>query len=294
MIRSTTIHAAKIAALLCGLLLASCATPPPSPGERLHHAEQLAQERAWRALRIDAGAFALTGFTPARIHPADELAIYIEGDGFAWISSEQPSPDPTPLRPIGLQLALAQPDGNAAYLGRPCQYGAADKKPCAQKYWTGSRFAPEIIDASNAAIDVLKERFGARRLTLVGYSGGGAVAALLAARRNDVYRLVTVAGNLDHRAWTSQLRLSPLAGSLNPADFRDALGAVQQWHFVGAQDRVMPASIANAFANGFPRDGKPVIRIIPDYDHQCCWARDWVSLWRSIDGGAPDRAVIGD
>jgi hypothetical protein len=59
-----------------------------------------------------------------------------------------------------------------------------------------------VISASNQAVDALKQRYGAQEIVLVGYSGGGAVAALVAARRTDVVRLVTVAGNLDHLAWT--------------------------------------------------------------------------------------------
>ncbi|GAB2181920.1 hypothetical protein DLREEDagrD3_21430 [Denitratisoma sp. agr-D3] len=51
-------------------------------------------------------------------------------------------------------------------------------------------------------------QLGARRLTLVGYSGGA--AALLAARCSDVVRLVTIAGNLDHRAWTRYHHITTL------------------------------------------------------------------------------------
>jgi hypothetical protein len=49
------------------------------------------------------------------------------------------------------------------------------------------------------------------------------VAALVAARRTDVDRLVTVAGNLDPTAWAVYQHIQPLTGSLNPADEVDAL-----------------------------------------------------------------------
>ena len=131
------------------------------------------------------------------------LTVYIEGDGLAWRTRSIPSTNPTPIDPVGLKLALAHPLGNAAYLARPCQYvGGHTARGCDQSYWTNKRFAREVIESSNEALTTLKLEFGARHLQLVGYSGGGAVAALLAAKRDDVIRLVTVAGNLEHLAWT--------------------------------------------------------------------------------------------
>jgi pimeloyl-ACP methyl ester carboxylesterase len=63
----------------------------------------------------------------------------------------------------------------------------------------------------------LKQRSGSTRLTLVGYSGGGTIAVLLAARRSDVAEVITVAANLDVGYWTQRDGLSPLTGSLDPA-----------------------------------------------------------------------------
>ena len=93
-----------------------------------------------------------------------------------------------------------------------------DRRSCVQKYWTGYRFALEVIEASNITVSQLKARYAADNIRLVGYSGGGAVAAFIAARRNDVVQLVTVAGNIDPAAWTKRHRMSQLSGSLNPAD----------------------------------------------------------------------------
>jgi hypothetical protein len=49
------------------------------------------------------------------------LTVYIEGDGFAWLSRSQASYDPSPLNPVGLELALRHPLGESAYLARTCQ-----------------------------------------------------------------------------------------------------------------------------------------------------------------------------
>jgi pimeloyl-ACP methyl ester carboxylesterase len=181
-----------------------------------------------------------------------------------------------------LRLALAQPTGNVVYLARPCQFVDTDAPGCAQRYWTEARFAPEVVGATGQAIDVLKRHAGARRLMLVGYSGGGAVAALVAARRDDVERLVTVAGNLDHRTWAAFHHLSPLTESLNPADEVDALRRIPQLHFVGSRDTVIPPRQAVDFAALFPAGQRPMIRVEAGFDHRCCWAEQWKNLWRFV------------
>src|SRR3546814_2839304 len=63
--------------------------------------------------------------------------------------------------------------------------------------WTSARFSDGVIVSMSDALDRLKEEAGASSLDLVGYSGGGGVAVLLAARRRDVVSIVTIAGNLD-------------------------------------------------------------------------------------------------
>lgn len=266
--------------LLLGLCLAACATLT-TPQERQAHADALASVRGWQASRIAAGRFDLVAYLPQRIEPADTLTLYFEGDGFAWLDGATPSADPTPRDPLALRLALAHPAGNAAYLARPCQYVDAQASGCPQRYWTGSRFAPEVIDATGRALDVLKARFGATQLVLVGYSGGGAVAALLAARRDDVVRLVTVAGNLDHRAWTAHHRVHSLEASLNAADVAERLADLPQTHFIGGRDRVITPELARHWPKPLAGIGNTNLRIIPDFDHSCCWVQRWPELFSS-------------
>lgn len=268
----------KLPAALLALLLAACSSLP-TPAERAQAADTLASQHGWMAHDIAGERFTLRAYMPARPTPADNLVIYLEGDGMAWVSSSQPATDPTPRDPLALRLALAHPGGNAVYLARPCQFiHSAD---CRQFYWTNGRFAPELVSSTSQAIDRLKERFAARHLTLVGYSGGGAIAALVAAGRDDVAQLVTVAGNLDHRSWTSLHRITPLDGSLNPADRAGALAGIPQRHFVGGEDRIIPPQLARAFV----RTGaapESVIQVIDGFDHHCCWANRWPELWQTV------------
>jgi hypothetical protein len=43
-----------------------------------------------------------------------------------------------------------------------------------------------------------------------------------------------VAGNIDHRAITAHRKVTPMEGSLNPADVADRVRSIPQTHFVGA------------------------------------------------------------
>lgn len=271
--------------LLLTLMLAGCVSIP-TPAERTSHAQALASRSGWNMQRLDVLPFALAAFLPPATASAgdiDTLTIYLEDDGLAWIGTSRPSDDPTPNDPLALQLALAQPDGVAVYLGRPCQY-VFTSGVCDSSQWTSHRFAPDSVVATGRAIDLLKQRYQARRLTLVGYSGGGALALLLANRRADVDRVVTVAGNLDHAAWTAHHHIDALRGSLNPADELPAQRRFQQIHLAGQQDRVMPPSLALAYAARYPVSSRPDVRVMAGFDHYCCWAQAWPRLWKELPG----------
>lgn len=137
--------------------------------------------------------------------------------------------------------------------------------------WTNARFS--LVHATQQAINALKARHGAKNITLIGYSGGGAIATLVAANRRDVLRLITIAGTLDTAAWVRQNSLTPLYGSLNPADAWKSLVAIPQTHWVGGKDIIVPQAVAFAYADRFPIGKKPEIIIKPTYDHTCCWVK---------------------
>ena len=278
--------------LVAGLLwasgwLAGCATPPALPEPP--SATALAAAAGWQRLNIPATPFVLAAWVPPVPGGEGRLTVYLEGDGQAWRTTTQPSDDPTPRDPVALRLALADP-GTAVYLARPCQYlGTAARAACDRPYWTARRYAPEVISATSAAIDELKQRYAGTRLTLVGYSGGGAVAALVAARRADVERLITVAATLDHARWTDTHAVSPLTGSLNPADAWRELGTTPQVHFVGAEDDIVGHEIASAYAARFPPGSPLYIEAIAGFDHHCCWVERWPALRRAAATMGGDR-----
>jgi hypothetical protein len=268
-------------------LLNGCAVP--SPQARSDSAMAWAVEQGWRPVVLPGPDFDIQAFVPGGLQRADRLTVYIEGDGLAWVDRHTPSFAPTPVDPLGFRLAVADATAGSVYLARPCQYTRGSSfKGCHPKYWGSHRFAPEVIAAMNAAVEQLRGRYGASELVLVGYSGGAAVAALLAARRRDVVALVTVAGTLDIELWTQQLRVSPLHGSLNPKDVSSQLTSVPQWHFVGQRDEVVPGGVLVSFLSGAPgqdtRRGArgPVVQVMPDFDHPCCWVQAWPELSRQF------------
>jgi len=252
----------------------------PTPEQRFQQAVQLADQAGWRSQLIKTSGFSLRTFSPVHAKPNQQLVVYLEGDGFAWRNRYQPSLDPSPINPVGLKLALQHAGSNAVYLARPCQYVAeTNRQLCQQSGWTSGRFAEAVIAATNEAVSQLKARYQAQQLTLVGFSGGGAVATLVAARRDDVNKLVTVAGNLDHKFWTRLHQVTPLNNSLNPADYWQAIDSINQHHFIGEKDDIVPESVAESFVKKFTNKKSISLHLIKGFDHHCCWESDWKKLW---------------
>ena len=263
------------------MFLAVACTSTPSQQMRKTLAQRLAVQHGWSKVAIETNHFTLQAFMPNALSQVDVLTIYIEGDGQAWRSAYSPSTNPTPNNPLALKLAVLD-TGSAAYLARPCQYTEENQsKNCVQKYWTSHRFSAEVIASTNQAIDQIKAKFGAQKLILVGYSGGGAIAVLAGAKRSDVIKLVTVAGNLNHALWTKQRHLSPLSGSLNPIDAWMNLQKIPQQHYVGGLDTIINESIVRSYARQFKISDNFNISILPSFDHHCCWESIWSNL---VDG----------
>lgn len=264
------------AAFLFVLFAAGCAGPGAFGGSRAAVVDWSAR-RGFQAETFRVGAFDLLALR--RGGPGELLTIYIEGDGAPWHSPWSPPADPTPQRPVALAMAAADTTSNVAYLGRPCQYldGGA-LQGCSVEYWTKRRFAPEVLAAYMVALDSLKVRHGVARLNLVGHSGGGVIATLLAQRRNDIDTLATVASPLALEAWVQHHRVSPLNGSLDPVTSVTPVLAGKAVHFAGEKDTVVPPAVIAAFVHA---QGGRVVRLA-DQDHECCWVSAWPRLLEQL------------
>ena len=170
--------------------------------------------------------------------------IYIEGDGYAFNAHGRATQDPTPKGTLVRELAFGDNSPNVVYLARPCQYV---KSPiCSKRHWTTARFAPEIINAEYGAI---KKIAGDNPVILIGFSGGAQVAGLIASAkpRLNIKKIITIAGNLDHLAWTQYHNLPPLNESMNLESYRKQFVKIPQIHYVGSDDEVMPPLLAREF-----------------------------------------------
>ena len=226
---------------------------------------------------IKAGDFTLLSYQRFYKH-SDTLNIYIEGDGRAWETKHRLSDDPTPSNPVALKLAALDPADNVAYIARPGQYSPTGIPECNSKYWSGYRFAPEVIDSFNTAIDILKEKSGAKYIKLIGYSGGGAIAVLVAAKRSDVSALITVAGNLNLKAFCAYHHVAQLHGSMDPMDVAKTVAHIPQRHFVGSKDKIIPFAIAESFVKTEGDKNYERITVVDDVSHNNGWQKHWKEL----------------
>lgn len=265
---------------LAALALAGCAALM-TPQQATVQAERMAAEAGLMPLSLPAAPFRLRGFGRGIDGEAAVVHVYIEGDGRAWRGRRRPPRDPTPVDPVALRLAARDPVANLAYLARPCQFVTV-APPCRTAHWTAARYSEDAVAALDAALDRLQSGARQRRLLLIGHSGGGVMATLLAARRDDVAGVVTLASPLSVATWTQALSLSPLRESLDPARLPTAalerLAALPQRHYIGDADPVVPMASPRAYLDALPDPERASLVILRGVDHRCCWSERWPDL----------------
>jgi hypothetical protein len=239
------------------------------------------------------------------------IHIYIEGDGTPWVKRFLIARDPTPRYPLA--LALMKRDSQLSfYLGRPCYYQesyyqesghkesdyqentsqkhtyqqtdfyktlghSSNNSPCNSHYWTDARYSADVVELMQTAIqEKIKTLPGNKQtlpIILIGHSGGGTLAMLIAQQLPAVSGVITIAANMDIDAWTSYNNYSSLDKSINIAK-TSSLRKIPQVHFFGSRDEVVPAKINQSFLQ---KIGKSPT-VIEGFDHNCCWLNQWPTL----------------
>jgi pimeloyl-ACP methyl ester carboxylesterase len=254
------------------LLAGACSTAPTASVDRL------ARRAGLSADIVQGTTFRHVMYRTEIAKPGEELHVYIEGDGMPYRTRYQPSVDPTPADPLALRLMLKDP-APTLYLGRPCYFGLAQDPACNVAYWTLRRFSPEVVESMTRVLRTRIEESGAKRVTLIGYSGGAALALMIADDIPEVDRIVTVAGNLDVAGWVRLHGYSPLAGSLDPLTDARRRTDVIQVHYAGALDEnIPPVMIAAAAAKLGGR-----VSIVNNFTHECCWVSIWPTVLKELN-----------
>lgn len=202
--------------------------------------------------------------------------VYLEGDGNSWKSKYELSNNPTPKQPLALNLAIADPHYHVIYLARPCQYLMQADKRCHNKYWSSHRYGQVVLAGlQNVLNQITNETQG--KLALVGFSGGGTLATLAGAFRQDVVRITTVAGNLDPDALNQYHDVSPLKDSLNPMAYTQLLKNIPQYHYVGQKDNVVPPWVAEKYVSKL-KGSCAFLEIFAQNGHHQGWTEHWAEI----------------
>ena len=213
-------------------------------------AGQLAARHDLSLRQVPGGPFVLPVLARTEPVRGGRLHLYLEGDGRPWLGRERAA-NPTGRSTVALDLMLADPHP-ALLLGRPCYHQpGTPSPPCEPDLWTEGRYSPAVLDALAEAVQRLLAEYRPASLVLVGYSGGGVLALLLAQRQT----LPTT----------------------------EPRAAFRQVHLAGGRDRIVPPATTARYRERHP-DAE--YRLRADFDHHCCRVEAWPGLLdRVLAGG---------
>ncbi|MGH1402836.1 MAG: alpha/beta fold hydrolase [Alphaproteobacteria bacterium] len=266
------------ASILAVLALSGCIATT-LPYMRNETAQRIASP-AWMIQRdIPANALKLRAYE--RIHDRGGVAnLYIEGEGGAFSAPALWTLNPTPENPVALHMATKDKAENLIYLARPCQYVGTDD--CDEQNWKSARFSEDVLTSYNAALDEIARRYDIKGFNLIGYSGGGAIATLLSAKRDDILSLRTVSAILDHKTLSSSTNSTSasydFSKSLNPADYAEDLIGVPQYHFIGGQDAHIPPAVLHSYLQSMPPSTCVQTMLIQEAGYDEGWVNKWPEL----------------
>lgn len=206
------------------------------------------------------------------------LHVYIENDGEPWAGRYSISSDPTPSRPVMLDL-MALDGAPAVYLGRPCYLGLSNVPPCEPLAWTHERYSKRVVDSMAASLRQIMSMGLPKTLVFFGHSGGGTLAVLLAEGFPETVAVVTLAGNLDIEAWARLHHYTPLRGSLNPLEQQPLAPGIIQKHYVGSLDGNVTPLMLRRYAQ---RHRRAVVIELQGFDHDCCWRKTWETVLQDL------------
>lgn len=273
------VGSATVVAMAClsAVLASACATP-------LSNVRRIVQAAGFEERVLEGQGF--RHWSAYRPGPSGcrRLHVYLDHDGLPWRLRTVVAADPSPRDPLALRLMSLDP-GPALYLGRPCHFMQDGRSVCHPLLWTHRRYGEEVVASMVQALEAFRIRQRFDELVLIGYSGGGALAMLMAPRLPQTSAAATVAANLDTSAWTALHGYSPLLGSLDPAAQPPLKPSILQTHFVGGRDEDVPPAVT---IRAVRREEGARLVSIADFDHRCCWVQAWPELLARLSPERPE------
>jgi len=173
---------------ICSFLF-GCATP----SERFN---QKAVSFGFKSQLVETDQFQHQIYLSKHIKKSAVLHVYIDGDGTPWERNRWIADDPTARNPLILRL-MAQDTESSLLLGRPCYYGLSYTSECDNKFWTSHRYSKQVVDSMVQALNSWLDQYDYKEIIVIGYSGGGAIALLMADKIKQISNEVTVSANLN-------------------------------------------------------------------------------------------------
>lgn len=254
-------------------MIFSCATP----SEKYI---KTATEMGFQGVVVNSGQFHHRIYVNKQVQQqADNpvIHVYLDGDGTPWENHRWITDDPSPRNHLVLNMMM-QDQAPAILLGRPCYLGFSQSTACHHKYWTSHRYSHQVVSSMTKVLNAWIQSKRYKKVVLIGYSGGGTLAMLIAPAIKSVDTVITVAANLDIVAWSQLHGYSPLFGSLNPAEF-SLPEEIKQFHLTGEEDHVVPKSIVKKISK---KNSQATFVSFAEYNHHCCWGDDWLGILTTI------------
>lgn len=239
-------------------LLVSCTNPTKRILEKHHFIQE----------SLQAGEFNLTLFKN-RVE-SEHLHIYFGGDGIPFIRHQFKTANPTPIKGVTPKL-MALDTTESVYIARPCYYLTKMPQRCTSDIWTDGRYSETVVKALTNAVRLLLNRKTYKSVAIIGFSGGGTLATLVAEQVPQITKVITIAANLDTDLWTTLKGYTPLKNSINPTLLKQLRIDIARIHLAGLKDRSVSISVINSFIEKHGGE----LHTFPDFNHNCCWESVW-------------------
>ena len=257
----------KKAVVFTAFFLFSC----NSDQMRINKAFDLAVQNNYKPKIINSSLFPIQIFYQE--NNSNHAVIYLEGDGLVINKYGEVALDSTPTDPMALRLAsVDKRHVTKIVINRPFHY--IKSKHSDSRYWTTARYAPEVIQSILEVIKNCRKEFHFKTIEIVAYSGGASVALLLAPHLENIEKITSFAGNLDHKNWTRHHATGHLFDSLDPLKNKAILGHIQQVHFLGTIDVNTTIDLGKQYKQQIDTD-KVTIVSVEGFDHDSNWPSVW-------------------